>query len=137
MSAFVFLSILFMYSTFFNDKTEAVYGWVTLTVSLVLGIIVGILLAKISKLGVAVLAGWGGFCLGLVLWSAFLYYIKSQVFFWLFNVGLAIIFGVLSLFLYDYLMIISTAIIGSYGFIRGISFFAGKYPNEFTLVTLL
>ena len=39
----------------------------------------------------------------------------------------------LSFVLRSHILIISTAFVGSYGFIRGISFYAGGYPNEFTL----
>ena len=137
MAAFVFLSMLFMYSTFFSDKTDPVYGWVTLALSIILGAIVGVILAKLSKLGVAVLAGWGGFSLGLVLYSSFLYFINSQVFFWIFVVSMAIIFGLLSLCLFDHALILSTSFVGSYMFIRGISFFAGKYQNEFVIADLI
>jgi peptidoglycan/LPS O-acetylase OafA/YrhL len=77
MAAFVFLSMLFMYSTFFDKKTDPAYGWGTLAISIILGALVGLILAKLSKIGVAVLAGWGGFSLGLILWSSFLYYINS------------------------------------------------------------
>jgi hypothetical protein len=41
------------------------------------GAVVGIFLAKVSRAGVAVLAGWGGLCLGLILYSAFLYKTES------------------------------------------------------------
>jgi hypothetical protein len=34
-------------------------------------------------------------------------------------------------------LIISTSIVGAYMFIRGISFFAGKFPNEFVIVDLI
>ena len=137
MLAFVFVALLFMYSTFFDQNTSAAAGWITLVVSVLLGIVVGIILAKLSKLGVAVLAGWGGFCLGLVLWNAFLFYSKSQVAFWFFTLGIAVACGILSLFVFDHALIISTAIVGSYGFVRGISLYAGGYPNEFTIVQML
>ena len=73
MAAFVFLSLLFMYSTFFSNNYSPTVGWITVIVSILLGIIVGIILAKLSKIGVAVLAGWGGVCIGLMLWNAFIY----------------------------------------------------------------
>lgn len=41
--------------------------------------------------------------------------------------------GILSFFWYNYIVIVCTSIIGSYLFIRGISFYAGGYPNEFTI----
>lgn len=77
MLAFVAVSLLFFYSIFFNQNTKSYVGWIVLGCSTAVGILVGILLAKLSKLGVAVLAGWGGICLFLIVWSAFLYTVHS------------------------------------------------------------
>mgnify|MGYP001589952379 FL=1 len=77
MCAFVFISLLFFYSVFFNVNTQAYVGWVVLSISIILGDGVGIFLYKVSRAGVAVLAGWGGLCLGLILYSAFLYKTES------------------------------------------------------------
>ena len=71
--AFVFLSLLFFYSVFFNSNTKTYVGWIVLILSVLVGAVVGILLAKASRIGVAVLSGWGGLTLGLILYSAFLY----------------------------------------------------------------
>jgi hypothetical protein len=77
LGAFVFLSMLIFYSAFFSSNTADYVGWIVLACSVIVGIGIGLLLAKLSRLGLAVLAGWGGVCLGLVLWSAFLYKINS------------------------------------------------------------
>lgn len=77
MLAFVAVSLLFFYSIFFNQNTKSYVGWIVLGCSGAVGILVGILLAKLSKVGVAVLAGWGGICLFLIVWSAFLYTVHS------------------------------------------------------------
>lgn len=135
--AFVFISMLFFYTVFFNSNTKTWVGWVVLSASVLVGTIVGLLLAKMTRVGVAVLAGWGGFSLGLILYSAFLYKTESQIAFWACIIGFTIIFAVLSFFIIDHILIISTSLIGSYGFIRGISLYAGHYPNEFTLAELL
>lgn len=100
---------------------------------MILGTVVGLLLAKFSRVGVTVLAGWGGLCLGLILYSAFLYKFESQVVFWVTIIGFAIVSGVLSYFFIDYIVIASTSLIGAYGLVRGISLYAGRYPNEFTI----
>jgi hypothetical protein len=76
-AAFVFASLLFFYSVFFNSNTKAYVGWIVLGLSTVIGGVIGFFLAKISKAGVAILGGWGGFCLGLILYSAFLYKTQS------------------------------------------------------------
>lgn len=136
-AAFVFMSLMFFYSVFFNTNTKAYVGWVVLGVSVVVGTIVGIFLAKVSRAGVAVLAGWGGLCLGLILYSAFLYKTESQYVFWITIVGFAAVFAALSFFIFDYILIGSTSLIGSYALVRGVSLYAGGYPNEFTLAALL
>jgi hypothetical protein len=41
--------------------------------------------------------------------------------------------GVLALFLYDHIMIQSTALFGSFIFCYGIGMVAGHYPNPFTI----
>ena len=76
-TVFVFLSLLFFYSVFFNANTKTYVGWIVLILSLIVGSVVGLLLVKMSRLGVAILAGWGGFTLGLILYSAFLYKTES------------------------------------------------------------
>jgi hypothetical protein len=75
--AFIAISLLFFYTIFFNANTKSWVGWIVLVLSTILGTIVGLLLARVSKLGVAVLSGWGGVCLGLILYSAFLYKTES------------------------------------------------------------
>ena len=126
---------LFTSAIFLDRFTPTWVGWLIFGISFVLGAFVGLLLAKLSKIGVGVLAGWGGFMLGLMLYTAFVYKLdnSSKVVFWTFNIACAVICGVLSLFLFDHAIIIATSVIGSYTFIRGISFYAGGYPDEFDL----
>lgn len=76
-AAFIFVSLLFFYSVFFNANTKMWVGWIVLVISVMLGTVVGLLLAKTSRLGVAILAGWGGVCLALILYSAFMYKTES------------------------------------------------------------
>jgi len=135
--AFAFCSLFFFYSVFFNTNTQTYIGWVVLIISLLVGSVVGILLAKVSRAGVAVLAGWGGLCLGLIMYSAFLYKSQSEAVFWVTIIGFACLFAALSFFIFDLIIIASTSLIGSYSFVRGISLYAGGYPNEFTLAELL
>ncbi len=127
---------LFIFSIFFTRNTPVWAGWLVFSIALFIGAIVGLILAKLTRLGVAVLAGWGGFCLGMIIYSAFLYKLDGEknILFWLFNIGMAVLAGVLSLFLFNHAVIIATAIVGSYAFIRGISLYAGGYPDEMQLI---
>ena len=76
-AAFVAISLLFFYSVVLNTNTKTWVGWVVLGLSVVVGTVVGVFLAKVVKAGVAVLAGWGGVVIGLILYSAFLYKTES------------------------------------------------------------
>ena len=75
--AFTLFAMMFCYTTFFSENTEEWVGWTVFTISFLIGILIGLLLAKLSNIGLAVLAGWGGVCLGLLLYGAFLYKIHS------------------------------------------------------------
>lgn len=48
--------------------------------------------------------------------------------------GVAILSSILYFTLQDYMIIITSAIFGSYIFIRGISLYAGGYVDEFTVI---
>jgi uncharacterized membrane protein (DUF106 family) len=69
----VCLVMLIFYSTFLKSNTKAWVGWVVLSCSVLLGLCVGAIFAKIAKLGAFVLAAWGGFTLGLLIYNAILY----------------------------------------------------------------
>lgn len=75
---FLIISTLFIFSVFFNRDTGDWIGWVVFSVCLVLGSFVGLILAKVSRLGVGIIAGWGGFCLGLILYNSFMYKIDTD-----------------------------------------------------------
>ena len=59
--------LLLFYSTFLKSNTEDWVAWTVLAISLVLGLIVGFLATKVLRLGAAVLAGWGGFMIGVLI----------------------------------------------------------------------
>jgi len=83
--------------------------------------------------GVACLAAWGGVSLGFICYSAFLYKIHSHSVFWIVIVLFGLVFASLTFCIFDPILILSTSMIGSYLVIRGIAFYAGGYPNEFTI----
>ena len=75
--------------------------------------------------------------MGLNLYSAIFFLFVCLVVFWVLIVGFAAVFAALSFFIFAHVLIISTSLIGSYAFVRGISLYAGHYPNEFTLASLI
>lgn len=127
---------LLLFTLFFNMYTPNWLGWLVLVLSGLVGCCLGVILAKLARLGVAVVAAFGGFSLGLIIYAAFLYKADNdkQVLYWCFNIGMALVFGLLSLWLFDHMIIVSTSIVGSYLFIRGISLYAGHFPGEVSLI---
>jgi|LauGreDrversion4_2_1035121.scaffolds.fasta_scaffold301001_2 hypothetical protein len=137
--AFTLLSSLFIFSLVFSRESSETAEWIVFSICLVLGCVVGLLLASLMKIGIAVLAGWGGFCLGLMLYNAFLYKIDTdgKAVFWIFNISFAVIAAVLSLIVVNHAIIVTTAIGGAYALMRGISMYAGGFPNEMELYYLI
>jgi len=132
-----FALMLFFYSVVLNDETKSWVGWLVLVCCVLVGALVGFLLAKVARLGVAILAAWGGVSVGLICYTAFLYHLHSQVAFWIILVVFALVFASLTCCVYDHVLILATAFAGSYSFVRGISMYAGGYPNEFTLYSYI
>lgn len=95
----------------------------------------GYFISKIQRLGIALVGSVAGFFIGFLLYT----FVFSM---WLKHVALlvslcaifAIALGLLA-YKYDrYLIIYLTGFIGAYAFIRGISMFAGGFPNEILLI---
>lgn len=125
---------LLFYTTFLTDKTAEWIGWTVLACSIVLGLFGGYLLYKCQRLGAAVVGGFGGFMCGVLFDTTVLWSIESNSAFWICSVVGAII-GALGAFIFYYhAVILSTSFVGGYMFIRGISLYAGGYPNEWALI---
>jgi len=129
----VALVLLIFYSTFLKSNTKAWVGWVVLACAVLLGLGVGALFVKVSKLGAFVLAGWGGFSVALLIYNAFLYKMNSEAGMWAFCIGVALLFGVLALYFFEHILIHATALIGAYLAIAGLGLVAGRYQNPFTI----
>lgn len=138
-SVFAAFSIVMLisYSTFLSDNPKAWAGWVTIGVAVVLGLFLGWLLIKFIRIGIFIVAAMGGYSVGLLLYNAFMYNIHSQTGFWCFTIGVALLFGVLSLSFFNHLLIHATAIFGSFLAVYGIGLVAGRYTNPFTIGELI
>ena len=114
--------------------------WVMLAVGLIIGIVLGIIVYKYHEKVIAILAGAiSGFFLGQFLYSLFGNQIPANgvlmnVIFVVVSIGILI---AVACFLKDTIVIFATSFIGSYCFIRGISLFAGSFPDEFTIIDLV
>jgi len=88
------------------------------------------MLACFVKIGVAVLAGWGGYCLGLICYEAVLAYAGAEWLFYVFTIACALICAVLAFITFDIMCILGTTALGSYSMVRGVAVYAGHYYNE-------
>ncbi len=133
----VVLIWIIFYSTFLNQNTKTWVGWVVLAGAVLFGCVIGCLLTKFAKIGAFVVAAWGGFSLGLLLYNTIIYKMDSDVGFWLFTIGCALACGILALFFFDHILILATALGGSFLVINGIGLVAGRYDNPFTIAQKL
>lgn len=98
--------------------------------------VVGILMAVFNmhflKYGIGILGCGAGVAIGLILTN--LFRVNNQAIFYALIIVPSLLFGLLTFKQSDAVMIFSTALIGSYCLVRGVSFYLGGYPNEFDLV---
>ncbi len=78
------------------------------------------------------------YCIGSELLSKlrmFFYEVKSIYLTLALTIGFALLMAFLAFKFYDHIVILTTALIGSYSFIRGLSIFIGKFPSEISMFT--
>jgi len=129
-----FIILVVFYATFLSDKTASWIGWLVVSFAVIAGLVGGYFLAKYERFDAALLGAWGGFTLGVILNETVLYLASSTALFWCVNVGLALICAVAGFFAFNQVVMIGTAFIGSYLTARGISLYAGGFPNEYVVI---
>ena len=92
---------------------------------------IGFLLVKSRKAGIAIMAAWGGATLGFILTTALV--IENVYAYWGLIVACALVCAFLAFKTEKLVIMCATAHIGSYLAIRGISMYAGGFPNESAL----
>lgn len=65
--------LLVFYTTFLKNTTADWVGWTVLGCSIIFGVILGLVMTKLQRVGAAIIAGWGGFVLGILLNESVLY----------------------------------------------------------------
>ena len=127
-----FCELFLLYSLFLSHETATWVYWVILVICSVIGFTCSYYLVKSMKYGLAVVGGGSGAALALLICSTFS--VQQPPVFWGIIVVSAMIFTVLTFKMSDQFMIFSTAMMGSYMLVRGVSFYAGGYPNEFEMM---
>ena len=113
--------------------------WVMLAVGVILGVVAGVFAFKYHEGCMAFLTGGiGGFFLGQFLFNLFgnripVNGIVMNIVFIVVCIGALI---AVAFFFKKFIVIFATSLIGSYCIVRGISLFAGKFPDEMTVIDL-
>jgi hypothetical protein len=131
--AVVTLMMLLFYNKIFYNNTKGWVIWVYLAGSVLLGFLAGFIFFKSQRISAMLIAGWGGFMLGLLLNTAFEWVSSSSVAYWVINSLCATVGAALAFFLFDHVVILSTSFMGAYLFIRGISLYTGDFPREWDI----
>lgn len=110
-----------------KEPSETVQ-WVIVGVCGVAGVLLGLLVKKIRPLGIGALAAWGGVMIGLLVTTTFV--ISNQYAKWGTIAACAFALGYTAFRVEKIVIIGVTSFIGSYMILRGISMYAGGFPNE-------
>lgn len=129
LTSLLLFSFIF-YAVYFDKVSQASDFWWFLGAGVLVGIGVGLLLSCFIKVGAAILAGWGGFCLGMILNESIVFRAGQEWLFWTTIVICVVVSAVLAFYVFDLMTILATVALGSYAMVRGVAAYAGHYYNE-------
>ena len=136
LAAWFLLAWLIFFICYKAEANQSVgASWAILISTLVVGLIVGFLCAKLRRVAVAAVGGVGGAFLGLMITT--LVMVGHDATYWIIVIGCAVVCAILTFFLEPYIVMLCTAFAGSYMFIRGISFYAGGFPPETAMYEMI
>ena len=102
--------------------------WTAFIVILLISMGLGYLLVKFRKYGIGLFAAWGGVMLGFVVTTTF--HVANTYAFYAIIIAAGVGMFIVAIYVEKTVIIILTAFIGSYSFVRGISLYAGGFPSE-------
>lgn len=132
----VYLTAMFVDAVFKPENVWEYSVWVILGIWVIIGIIAGVFIGKKRKWGIAVVGAFGGVMLGLLLTTVFGTLITSAWVYYLIIISCGILAFLIAFKVEKFVLIIATSFIGSYFVVRGISMYAGGFPNETQLHTM-
>lgn len=107
-----------------------------ITITIITSVLAGYVTLYFPKAGLFVMGMWDGFFLSFILNNIALYHIPANPPALPLMITMAILgvgMGIMSLFIKKTFVIVSTSFIGAYASIRALSWYLGKYPNEFLI----
>ena len=102
------------------------WGWVVVGCALLVGVILAFLITKLSKIAVCLSGVLMGLILGLILYNLAFGLIGKPWVLYLVLALLVIGCGAASFFMYEHMIIVSTAFFGAYILVRGASIYIHK-----------
>jgi len=131
-------TILFVDIIFVNGMPNYAI-WIIIAVSIVLGLIIGYFLVKAQQVFFIILGAYIGYIVAILLYNMFLHNINGDqnTIYWTTCGVSAAVFAIAAYVMYQYIVIFSTSLIGAYATIRGISMYAGGFPDESLVITLI
>lgn len=137
----IILVFIFFFQFIIPSGVSETIVWFVLAIAIIVGLILGFFITKYKEKIFGIVLGIVlGYIIGQILVNLVLIRISTsyqKLIQYLTYFGLMIVFAVLSIFFFNYIMIFATALIGAYAIVRGISFFAGGFPNEMTVADLI
>ena len=123
-----------IYYSFLNIFTP-----VNLMICMVLGLIVAIAASFVQEVAPISLGVVIGFILGNLSYNIFVKFIpiNPQTLYWGLIILFIVNFSVLGGFIQENMVVVASSLVGGYSFVRGISVFAGNYPDESYVMKLL
>jgi len=116
--------------------TEEYIVWLSLLGCLVVGGGCGYVASEYWKVGLFFIGAWIGGLLGGFLYGLIIYLAGNEnptLVLWVTIVLSALFVALIAIKCIEYIAIVGSALVGSYFLVRGISLFAGGYPNELLL----
>lgn len=131
---------LMLYESFHIEDTNPDYIWIFLGIGFCLGVGIAYFALSVITLVKLSIGGYLGYIFSAIVYQFVLRYIhlsSPEVLYWI-TVLLCIIIGCfLITILVKEVMIVATSFIGSYVVIKGISLYAGRFPNEQVIFEML
>ena len=127
LGVFVLLGSLFFY-LFLKKVKEDWAQWLSAAAIIVVSLLAGFGVMKMRKYGIGLVAGWGGVMLGFMVNATFV--VKNKYAYWAIIIAAALLLFVLAIKIEKTVIIFTTAFVGSYAIIRGVSLYVGGFPAE-------
>lgn len=129
-----------VYDNMHIENPNPDYLWIVLGVSFLIGLGIAYFAINMINFAKLCMGGYLGYTFSLIIYQFILRYIqtsKPEIVFWITTLACIAIGCILMSYLVKQVMIIATSLIGSYAVIKGISLYAGKFPNEQVIFELL